>query len=509
MRALTGDPLLRVRSLSKTFPGLTALDGVNLTVHSGEIVALVGQNGSGKSTLVKTLAGLYSPDPGSVIELIPRAGESEQPPRLYFIHQDLGLIPTLSAVENLDLGKPHRLGGLLPTHARRERRHARELIAELGASIEVDEPVQGLSASERAIIAIVRALDGWEGRRHVLVLDEPTAALPSQEAEKLFSAVRGVAAQGAGVVFISHHLDEVMQLADRVVALRGGRVVADEPIEDVDRASLVRMIVGQELSAAESSARELGDVALQVVDLYGEEIDGVSLEVRAGEIVGVTGILGSGREELASLIFGQNRPHAGTIRVHGRPLAAGRPRASIAAGVGFVPADRPALGAVMTLTAKENLTLPALRTVTGVLGWISRRGEARDADAWAGEVELEPRNVDRPLTLFSGGNQQKIVLAKWLRTSPKVLLLDEPSQGVDVGAKAALYGLISRSAEAGAAVLVSSSDTEELVALCDRVLVMRDGLVVTEVAGADLTEEALLADPLSDSARFERSGSEK
>ncbi len=494
MPASTSDPLLRVRNLSKTFPGLTALDRVDVTVHAGEIVALVGQNGSGKSTLVKTLAGLYAPDHGSLIELLPGADGSGPAPKLYFIHQDLGLIPTLSAIENLDLGKPHPLGGLVPTHVRRERRHARELIRELGASIDVDAAVQQLSASERAIIAIVRALDGWVGRRHVLVLDEPTAALPSHEAEKLFSAVRQVAARGAGVVFISHHLDEVTRLADRVVALRGGRVVADEPIESVDRAALVRMIVGHELSAAESTARELGDVALEITDLHGDDVDGVSLAVRAGEIVGVTGIIGSGREELASLVFGQTPAHAGSIRVHGHSVPRGRPRASIAAGVGFVPADRPALGAVMTLTAKENLTLPALRSLTGALGSIGLRREQREADTWAREVELEPRNVNRPLNLFSGGNQQKIVLAKWLRISPRVLLLDEPSQGVDVGAKAALYALIRRAAESGAAVLVCSSDTEELAALSDRVLVMRDGRVVSEVAGAELTEEALLGD---------------
>ncbi len=494
-------PLLRVRGLSKSFPGLRALDGVDLEVASGEVLAVVGQNGSGKSTLVKVLAGLHSPDPGAEIELRGADGVTvsgaEAQAELHFIHQDLGLIPLLSTVENLDLGKSHRGLGLAPAARREETRRARELISRFGASFDVTQPLVLLSAAERAIVAIARALEGWERDDHVLVLDEPTAALHGDEVDRLFEAVRHVAARGAGVIFISHRLDEVLDIADRVVALRDGRVVADVPAGGFDRAALVHMITGRELEETRvERTAPLGEPVLRVDGLLGATVEDFAAEVRAGEIVGITGLLGSGREHIAGLVFGSVMRRGGAVRVGSEDLPGGSPTKAVGQGVAFVPADRHAQGAVMTMNVRENLTLPRLGPLRRLMGRLDGRAERAECDHWIGEVGLRPAEPERALDLFSGGNQQKVVLAKWLRNKPRVLLLDEPTQGVDVGAKASIYELVARAAKEGASVVIASSDTKELTLLCDRVIVMRDGRAVAELSGDQITEAHLVRESL-------------
>jgi len=482
-------PLLEVRDLSKTFPGVRALDRVSLSVARGEILAVVGQNGSGKSTLVKILAGVYEADPG---------GEIRAEGELHFIHQDLGLVPMLSTIENLDIGRRVGAGrGLLPAPVREERRHAEELIARFGADVDVTVPVAQLTPAERAIVAIARALDGWSHPHNVLVLDEPTASLHGDEVDKLFAAVRRVAERGAGVIFISHRLDEVIDLADRVIALRDGRIVADARRGEFDHDALVRMIAGRDVEvAAARPPSATADVVLDVRGVHGVRVAPLDLRIRAGEVVGVAGILGSGREDLASILFGAAPREGGEVRVDGTLLPASDPAAAIAAGMGFIPADRRRQGAVMPMSARENITLPLLSPLRGRLGALGVRAEREDATRWMSAVELVPREPEQRLDLFSGGNQQKAVIAKWLRTTPRVLLLDEPTQGVDVGAKAGIHRLVADAARDGAAVLVSSSETKELVALCDRVLVMRDGEVAAEIAGAALTEARLVRECL-------------
>lgn len=492
------DVLLEAHSISKTFPGLRALDDVSLTVASGEIVAVVGQNGSGKSTLVKVLAGVHRADgqirvrgAGGVV-LTGKAALAA----LHFIHQDLGLVATLTTVENLDLGR--RLGARAWAPARRaERRRARDLIAEFGASFDVTVPVAELSAAQRTIVAIARALDGWSHPRNVLVLDEPTAALHGQEVGQLFGAVRRVAERGAGVVFISHRLDEVVDLADRVVTLRDGRVVATAARGAFDADELVRMIAGREVASLH--AREHtghGDPILEARGVAGARVAPLDLDLRPGEVVGVTGLVGSGSEQLAAILFGAVARTTGTVAVAGHELSPGDPSSAIANGVAYLPADRHSTGAVMTMNARENLTLPRLRPLRRALGRLDGRSERREAARWLADVDVRPAQPERALAQFSGGNQQKVLLAKWLRTEPSVLLLDEPTQGVDVGAKVAIYELISQAARGGAAVLVSSSEAKELTLLCDRVLVLRDGRLVAEVARGELTEARLLREAL-------------
>jgi ABC-type sugar transport system ATPase subunit len=484
--------LLDVRNLSKTFPGLRALDDVSLSVGAGEIVALVGQNGSGKSTLVKILAGLHEPDPGSQVRL--GTGPDGTEAGLHFIHQDLGLVAGLSTIENLDLDRMHGYRSLLPAPRREERRHAAQLIAEFGASFDVTRPILELTAAERTIVAIARALDGWSHPGNVLVLDEPTAALHGDEVQKLFTAVREVAQRGAGVVFISHRLDEVVELADRVVVLRDGRLIADASRGEFDHDELVRLIAGAIASVSTKHARpERSDAVLRARGVRGTTIHEVDLDIHAGEVVGVTGVLGSGREELASILFGCGAGEVDEFYLEDQPVRSRNPRRSIAMGIAYVPGDRQARGAVMTMSARENMTLPRMRPLRRVLGWLDGAAERAEVQSWFERVKVRPPDPERTLALFSGGNQQKIVLAKWLRNDPKVLLMDEPTQGVDVGAKAGIFELIAGAAAAGAGVLISSSDAKELALICDRVLVMRDGELAAEVNKPDLSEARLVS----------------
>ncbi len=494
-------PLLRVAGMSKSFPGLKALDDVSLEVHSGEVVAVLGHNGSGKSTLVKILAGVYQADPGGVVEVRSAEGElvggSAAREELHFIHQDLGLVDLLSTVENLGLGKAARTGGLAPVRGGAERRHAQALIGQFGLSFDVRAPVGRLSPAQRAIVAIARALDGWTRPDNVLVLDEPTTALHGDEVQVLFEAIRRIAGSGAGVVFISHRLDEVLELADRVVVLRDGRVVADEPTSGLDHDQLVQLIVGRAVADLSITRHDgAAEPVLSAAGLCGAELREVSLRLRAGEVVGVGGILGSGREQLAATLFGAQHRSGGRVEVDGAELVADDTLAAIEAGMAYVPADRRRSGAVMELAVRENLTLPMLGPLRRRFGRLDGKAERVETLYWMQTVGLHPPNPEQPLKLFSGGNQQKVVLAKWLRVRPRVLLLDDPTQGVDVGAKAAIYELIIAARENGAGVLLCSSDAKELVLLCDRVLVFKEGRVISEVPREELSEARLVRDEL-------------
>jgi len=486
--------LLEVRGVSKTFPGLKALDGVSAQVGSGEIVALLGQNGCGKSTLVKILAGVYQADPGS--EVVLAKDEAGNETSLHFIHQDLGLVGSLSTIENLDLGRPLGRRGLLPAPVRAERRRAEELIAGFGGDFDVTVPVEQLAAAERTIVAIARALDGWDHPRNVLVLDEPTAALHSAEVDRLFAAIREVARRGAGVIFISHRLDEVIELADRVIVLRDGVLIADIERGAYDHDDLVRLIAGEvgSIAVAHEHAPASGRPVLSAKGIAGRTIETLDVDLHRGEVVGVCGVLGSGREEVARVLFGAAPGSVAELRLDGEPIASRLgPREAIARGIAYVPADRHREGAVLTMSVRENLTLPRLASLRGRLGSLSGAKERAEVADWVARVGLRPAEPERPIGLFSGGNQQKVVLAKWLRNDPKVLLMDEPTQGVDVGAKAAIFELIATAAAAGAGVLICSSDAKELSLVCDRVLVMCDGVLAGTASRPSLSEASLVA----------------
>jgi ribose transport system ATP-binding protein len=490
--------LLEVDGLGKSFPGVRALDAVSLDVDAGEVVALVGHNGSGKSTLVKILAGLYPPDAGRV-----RLTDA-QDAGIHFIHQDLGLVPMLSTVENIDLVRPLGARGALPSPRKHERARARELVARFGCSFDVDTPVSSLSPVERTIVAIARALDGWGTYRNVLVLDEPTAALSKGEVRRLFDAVRVLVSAGAGVLFVSHRLDEVVEIADRVVVLRDGRVVARSSRGSFDQTALARLIAGTDDEPESAASREgdAGAVVLAARGLRSARLQGLDLDLRAGEILGITGLLGSGIEHVGAALFGALPGATGHVEVDGAALAPSSPRAAVRAGVAFAPADRRRLGAVVTMTARENVTLPLLGPLRGRFGQLRSRAERREAAGWMDTVAVRPSaSTERPFSLFSGGNQQKIIIARWLRTRPRVLLLEEPTQGVDVGAQAGIHQLVVRAAAQGAAVLVSSTDAKELSRICHRVVVLHGGRPAVTLTGAEATEQAIVHATLVDPRR--------
>ena len=487
MSTATREPLLRVAGLSKTFGQNTVLADVALEVRAGEILAVVGHNGSGKSTLVKVLAGVHDPDAGSEIRV------SGGPSRMHFIHQDLGLVGTLSAVENLGLSERRGWRAVTPVGRRAEKRQAERMLGRFGAKLDVTAPIARLSAAERAIVAIARALDGWRESGELLILDEPTAALDGGEVRLLFDTVRRLAAEGAGIVFISHRLDEVLNLADRVLALRDGRVVADVAGDEVDHDRLVRLIAGRDnLESAKPASTRLGDTPLlQARGIRGRGLASLDLDLHAGEIVGVSGNVGSGRDRIAALLFGASEIHGGHVWVEGKAIRLTSPDAAIQAGIGYVPSDR-AVAAVMTLTARENMTLPGLRAFRGRFWRLRRRLERREVARWFADLDVQPPDAERPLHLFSGGNQQKVIAAKWLRLKPRVLLLDDPTVGVDVGAKATIHEFIRAAARSGTAILICSSDEKELATLADRVLVMRQSRVAADIPRGRLTEARLI-----------------
>lgn len=507
-----GVPLLRVERISKTFAGVKALDDVSLEIYSGEVLAIVGQNGCGKSTLVKILAGIHRADPGGLVQTRSEDGElvavdSGQKARsVHFIHQDLGLLPMLSTTENLSLGTHLGRKALLPLRRATEQRQAASVLRSFGVLIDVCAPVATLSAAERAIVAIARAMHGWARPDNVLVLDEPTTAFHAHEVQRLFVAVRRAAANGAGIIFISHRLQEVRELADRVVALRDGRVVACAHAPEMDERSMVDAIVGATLTTPErptatregpvkitATAHQSPQVPLLTVEgLAGKRARQVSFSVGAGEIVGFSGVLGSGREELLGLVYGREKPACGTVRMDGRLLPSGDIPACIAHGMAYVPADRQREGGISLMSMRENLTLPSIGSLRRFMLGVDRRREMEQSVQWAYAIGLRPPQPDRRFGTFSGGNQQKIVLAKWLRTTPRLLLLDEPTQGVDVGAKSVIYRLVRAAADEGAAVVLCSSDAKEVAFLCDRAFVMQDGAITGQLSGSSLSEANLL-----------------
>lgn len=485
---------LEVRSLSKTFVGGRALDAVDLQVAAGEVHALLGGNGSGKSTLIKVISGYHRPDDGAVVRIGGRQLELASPHSSYllgarFVHQDLGLIEDCSITDNLAIGPgfPTRWGTIRSGQA---HRRAQAALDEMGLDADPRLHVSRLSPAQKTGVAVARALlpDG-HAPAHLLVLDEPTARLPEEEVEQLLAIVRTVAARGLGVLYVSHRLDEVFDVAETATVLRDGRRVATEPVASLTRDELLQQLFGEAVEKAHRRAEPVPaavEPVLRLRELRSEVLRGVSLEVRPGEVVGIAGVTGSGRDVLCSTIFGSRPRDGGTVEVAGGELAASRPDLAIARGVAFVPAERKLTGCFLDLPARENICVSNTKDV-----WrfplLRRRTEAEMAQRWFDRLGVRPaRAVEAPMSSFSGGNQQKIIYGRWFQRRPALFLLDEPTQGVDVGAKAELHRALFDAVEAGAAVVVSSTDVDELVTVSDRIAVLVGGQVVRILEGADV-----------------------
>ncbi len=486
--------LLQASSITKSFAGAHALRGVSFDLSAGEVHALVGENGAGKSTLIKILSGAESPDAGalevrgqSVRHLTPALAGALG---IATIYQQPALFPHLSVAENIALSCEHG-GPWRRVDWAARRKTAREILARIGATIDPDRVVGTLTMPEQQIVEIAKAL-GTDAR--ILIMDEPTASLTGREVERLVAIVVRLRAEGAGVVYISHRLDEVLGLADRISVLRDGEMVATRDKSSVDRRELVRLMVGRDLTAMypRRSGRP-GGVALEVRGLSSRAsgLHDVSLTVRHGEILGIAGLVGSGRTELAETIFGIRSADAGTVLVDGAAARIKETPDAIALGIAYVPEDRRQHGVVLPMSVAANSTLATLDAVSR-RGIIDAGAERRAADRTVGVLGIKTSSIDAPVDSLSGGNQQKVALARWLATSPAILILDEPTQGVDVGAKAELHEIINRLADAGTAVIVISSELPEVLALGDRVAVMRGGTIAGVLSRDEATADRVM-----------------
>ena len=502
-RRAPGTPTaLAVRHFSKRFGGALALNDVALDVMPGEVHGLLGQNGSGKSTLIKILAGFHAPEPGA--ELImhgkpvptPIPAGAALPLGLAFVHQHLALVPSLSVLENLRIGR-FATEIRWRINWRAERARARETFDRFGLAIDPDARIRDLPQVERALVAIVRAFEDIGTRRDrgnpgVLILDEPTPFLPRTGVDQLFALVRGIVREGTSVIFVSHDVDEVIEITDRATVLRDGSVAGTLETRRSTHDDFVELIIGRRVRLFQSERRDLSRAPIQVRirDVSGTIADRVSIDLRSGEIVGLTGLIGSGSDEIVYLVFGARKARSGTIELDGTTHSAASisPPLARSAGMALLPSDRLAAAGVGSLPITDNITLPVLPEFMGALGleWSRIAGHARHL---CDRYEVRPSRPELKLGLLSGGNQQKALLAKWLQTKPKLLVLDEPTQGVDVGARQALFAALDQASRQGAAVLCASTDYEQLAQICDRVLIFARGRIVRTLTGDEISKD--------------------
>src|SRR5438270_10141268 len=488
------EPLLKLTDVHKSFAGVRALRGVSFDLRPGEVHALVGENGAGKSTLVKLVTGALQPDSGT-LEIRGRPVTDNDPVRarqlgVAAIYQQPALFPDLTVAENVALGL-EPAGALRRVRWGERYRRAKELLACVGSAIDPQTEVRRLTMPEQQLVEIARAL-GADAK--ILIMDEPTASLTDREIDNLFRVIRELRAQGVGIVYVSHRLEELHQIADRVTALRDGALVGTRPMKDVSRADLIRMMVGRELAAVfPKQTVPIGDVVLEARRLgcRASGVHGVSFTVRSGEILGLAGLVGAGRTELARVLFGLTPADAGEIVLRGKAVAITTPARAVALGVAYVPEDRRRHGVILEMSVAANATLATLRAVSSH-GLLDFGRERRVAADFVRRLGVKTASLDAPVEDLSGGNQQKVALARWLAANPAVLILDEPTQGVDVGAKAEIHRLMGELAARGIAIVMISSELPEILGMSDRIAVMHGGTVIGTLDRAAATQEAVL-----------------
>jgi monosaccharide-transporting ATPase len=497
--------LLEIRGLTKSFAGMRALDGVDLTLRAGEIHALLGENGAGKSTLIKMVTGVVARDAGVVrlkgVEIAPRNPDEALKAGIATVYQEVNLLPNLSVAENLFLGRQPTRFGLV--RGREMRRRAALLLHDFALDIDVAASLGGYSIAVQHLIAIARAVDL---SARVLILDEPTASLDAHEAGILFAVMRQLSRRGIGILFVTHFLDQVYAICERITVLRNGRLVGERKTAALPRLNLVHMMLGHELSAATAARadRKPDDekTPYAVFRGFGKKrfISPFDLTLRSGEVVGLAGLLGSGRTETVRLIFGVECADIGAAAVKGRPVRLGSPREAIRLGFGYCPEERKTEGIVAELSVRENIVL-ALQARRGFMKPLSRREQDEIARRFIALLDIRPPDPERPIGLLSGGNQQKALLARWLATRPRLLILDEPTRGIDVGAHAEIIRLIRTLCADGLALLVISSEIDEIVTYADRVVVLRDRAHVASLEGDAINVPRILATIADDAPR--------
>lgn len=489
-------PILRLIEIHKSFAGVHALAGVSLELLPGEVHALLGENGAGKSTLVKVMTGVHQPDAGEIeLDGRPVRFPSPQVARRHgiaAIYQEPTLFPDLSVAENIFAGQYPVRAASRRVDWGRMRDEARRLFDLLDVELDPDARIRDLSFADRQMVEIAKALSA---QARILIMDEPTSALTLHETEELFRIVRQLKAQGTTVVFISHRLEEAFELADRVTVLRDGHWIGTHAIDEVTPQDVIRMMVGRSLETL--FPKEPAEIGAPILEVEGLTQPGVfhdvSFEVRRGEIVGMAGLVGSGRTDVARAIFGITPAVYGTIRVDGKEVTIQSPMDALALGIAYVPEDRQLHGLILPMSVAQNITLTVLRRLTRAGGWIERDAEAALAEAFARQLDVRCASLAQPVRELSGGNQQKVVLAKWLAAEPRILILDEPTRGIDVGTKAEVHRLMSQLARQGMAILMISSELPEILGMSDRILVMHEGRITREFTRAEATQESIMA----------------
>jgi ribose transport system ATP-binding protein len=487
--------ILRFDDVAKAFGGTRALKGVSFDVARGEVVALLGENGAGKSTLIKILGGIFRADSGHVtIDGEPyrhRAHARGERQKVAFIHQDLGLVEWMTVAENMGLAQGFSGRALIDWKSTEQR--AATALELVGCDIDPTTRVHSLSRTEKSLVAIARAL---VVDCDFLVLDEPTASLPADEVERLFEAIRRLRARGVGMIYVSHRLDEIFRIADRVVVMRDGLKVGEKPVSETTPDELVSLIVGSTtLELFQKAELVSGKVRVEIRDLETPSAGPVSFNVRQGELLGLVGLRGAGQEEIGRALFGA-APHRGSVKIDGAAPDLASPRSALASGIGLVARDRTEESVAFSLSVRENAYLNPAAIGRGLLSYLSPRAtrptEARQAIALGASVGLRPNDPDLPIEGLSGGNQQKVVVGRWLATNRRLLIAEDPTAGVDVGAKAEIYRLIARALEHGLAVVVVSTDFEEIAHICHRALVFNRGKIIAELTGPALTTQSVI-----------------
>jgi rhamnose transport system ATP-binding protein len=490
--AAPGTPRIELRGISKRFAATAALTDVSMDLRAGEIQALVGENGAGKSTLVKVLAGVHQPDAGTILlDGVPIQIHGPAHSRalgIATVHQEPRLFPDLTVAENVFIGHAPR-GTLGSIDWRGTRKAALALFEELDVQFDTGAPVRGLSMADQQLIEIAKALSVDAG---VLILDEPTASLSAHEVERLFTIVRRLRDRGVAIVFVSHRLDEVFALCDRATVFRDGRHVVTAPTNELTTADLVRHMVGRTVSLFPKVENPIGDVLLEVDGLTRAGVfRDISFVVRAGEIVGLAGLVGAGRTEIARVLFGIDRRDGGEVRIGGKPVEFASPSAAMSEGIAYLPEDRHQEGLVLNFSITQNVTLPILPQLFPRF-LVRAATERQVAVEHTKQFNVRMTGVDQEVGALSGGNQQKVVLAKWLAAGPRVLILDEPTRGIDIGAKVEVHRIISELAAGGLAIILISSDLPEVLAMSDRIIVLHEGQITAEIARADASQERVM-----------------
>ncbi len=487
------EPLLRIDNITKTFPGVKALSGVSMHVMPGEVLGVIGENGAGKSTLMKILAGVQDQDSGKLVwkgQEVRFGNPSEAiSAGISLIHQELNLADNLTVAENIFLGREPTRWGVIQSRVMRQK--ATELLRRVGLDVPANLSLQKLSIAQRQMVEIAKSLST---AANMIIMDEPTSSLSVHESEKLFALIRQLRSEGVAVVYISHRLAEVADLSDRVEVLRDGKNAATLAREQIDHDTMVRAMVGRDLNRYFPHVpKEAGATRLQLkaARLFGRAEYAIDLDAKAGEIVGIAGLVGSGRTEVLEGIMGMRPVLGGQVLIDGKPIAMGDIRASIAAGLALVPEDRRHTGLVTALSVCDNLTLAALERVSR-WGVLSRRAERQAGQEQIESLRIKTPSLQQVAAYLSGGNQQKIVFGKWIMRTPKVLLLDEPTRGVDIGAKQEIYALMEKLAAGGAAIVFVSSEMEEILGMADRTYVMHEGQIKGQLPRAQMTEQNIM-----------------